>query len=235
MPDKIEKLIKAVYKKWKTSRLDTGGNLHPNEEEMACFVEGKLPQGDCERIKEHLIGCEACAESFSIQLKLKPEPVKNVPEELIELAKKLVPSKDNISVIEIAIKLGQKALEILSTTGDVLVGREFVPAPVLRSRQIKEFKDEVTILKDLKDVRVEVKIENKHGRAFDLIIFVKDKQANRIIKDLRITLLKEGFELESYLTASDKVIFEHVLAGKYVIEVSGIEKKIASILLDIKR
>ncbi|MDD4893826.1 MAG: zf-HC2 domain-containing protein [Candidatus Omnitrophica bacterium] len=235
MPDRIEKLIKAAYKKWKDGLPPSDAKLHPGEEEMACFFEGKLPPEDNERIKAHLINCEACAEVFAIQLKLKPISEKEAPKDLVEFAKTLVPPKDSLSVIEIAVKLGQKALEILNTTGDVLVGQEFVPAPVLRSRQIKEFKDEVTILKDLKDIRVEVKIENKHGQAFDLIIFIKDKQTHHIIKDLRVTLLKEDLELESYLTVSDKVIFEHVLAGKYIIEVSGVENRVASILLDIKR
>jgi hypothetical protein len=131
--------------------------------------------------------------------------------------------------------LKDKALEILETTGDVLVGQEFVPHPVLRSRKIKEFKDEVTILKDFKEIRVEVKIENKENRGFDLVIFVKDKLSNRIIKDLRVTLIKDDLELESYLSNYDKVVFEHILAGKYIIEISNIEDKVASILLDVRR
>ncbi len=234
MSGKLEQLIKVVYKKWKAGyRL--ADQLHPDEEAWVCFLEGRLSQEENERIKAHLISCDSCAEAFATQLKLKPMPVKETPKELIELAKNLVVSQDNLSIVEIAIKLGEKALEILSTTGDVLVGQEFIPAPVLRSRQIKEFKDEVTILKDFKDIRVEVKIENKQAKAFDLIIFVKDKQTQRIIKDLRITLLKDDLELESYLFTSDKVIFEHVLAGKYIIEIANIENKIASILLDVKK
>jgi hypothetical protein len=93
----------------------------------------------------------------------------------------------------------------------------------------------VTILKDFKDIRVEVKLENKGGQAFDLTVLVKDKQTHCVIKDLRVTLLKDDLELESYLTDSKKVIFEHVLAGRYTVEISNIETKIASIVLDIKR
>ena len=234
MPGKLEQLIKVVYKKWKIGHR-LADQLHPDEETWACFLEGRLPQEENERIKTHLISCDSCAEVFAAQLRLKPISVKGVPKELIEHAKNLTVSQDSLSIIEIFLKLKETALEILSTTGDVLVGQEFVPAPVLRSRQIKEFKDEVTILKDFKDIRVEVKIENKRGQAFDLIIFVKDKQTHRIIKDLRVTLLKDDLELESYLSTTDKVIFEHVSAGKYIVEISNIEDKIASILLDIKK
>jgi len=93
----------------------------------------------------------------------------------------------------------------------------------------------VTILKDFLDTRVEVKIENKGGKEFGLFVFVRDKQTQQIIKDLRVTLLKDDLELESYLSRCDKVIFEHVLAGKYVVEISNTSGKIASILLDIRR
>ncbi|MBI3990533.1 MAG: zf-HC2 domain-containing protein [Candidatus Omnitrophica bacterium] len=235
MYDKLEELIKAAYKKWKRDYCPTW-QFHPDEEALACFLEGVLPKEENERIKEHLIGCEACAEAFAIQLKLKPLSKERVPEELIERAKNLVMrQQDASSIVEIALKLGEKALELLRVTGDVLVGEELVPAPVLRSRNIKEFKDEITILKDFKDIRVEVKIENKGGRAFDLIVFVKDKQTHHIIKDLRVTLLKEDLELESYLSRTNKVTFEHILAGKYIVEISNVDNKIASILLDIKK
>ncbi len=234
MPNKLEQLIKVIYEKWKHGHR-LADQLHPDDESWACFLEGRLPQEENERIKTHLISCDICAEVFVTQVRLRPAPVKGLPKELLERVKNLIASEDKLSVIEIVLMLKEKALEILSTTGDVLVGQEFVPAKVLRSRQIKEFKDEITILKDFKDIRVEVKIENKQAQAFDLIVFVKDKQTHRVIKDLRVTLLKDDLELESYLTTCDKVIFEHALAGKYIVEISNIENKIASILLDIRK
>jgi len=234
MPLKLEQLIKAVYKKWKPDYRHSI-EPHPDDEAWACFFEDRLTQEESERIKEHLISCDTCAEVFSVAVRLGPPGKERVPQKLLQRAKNLFAPEDKVSVIEIILKLGEKALEILSTTGDVLVGEEFVPAPVLRSRRIKEFKDEVTILKDFKDIRVEVKIENKGAHSFDLIVFVKDKQTHSIIKDLRVTLLKEDLELESYLSTCEKVIFEHVSAGKYTVEISGIESKVASILLDIKK
>jgi hypothetical protein len=40
--------------------------------------------------------------------------------------------------------------------------------------------------------------------------------------------------MESSLSDSGKVIFEHVLLGKYTVEISTLDKKLAGILLDIK-
>lgn len=229
----IEKLIKAVYKKWKAGYLKTQA-AHPDEETLVCFLENRLSQQDCEGIKEHLINCARCAELIAIQMKLKSTEIKDVPQELLNRVKGLVKAEDKISILEIFLRLKEKALEILNTTGDILVGQELVPAPVLRSRSIKDFKDEVTILKDFKDIRVELKIENKQGQAFRLTVMIKEKDTQRIIKDLRVTLIQDDLELESYLTDSGRVIFEHVLLGKYRVEISSVENKIASILLDIK-
>jgi hypothetical protein len=115
-----------------------------------------------------------------------------------------------------------------------LVGQELVPAPVLRSRNIRDFKDEVTILKDFKDVRVEAKIENKLGSSFSLTVIVKEKPDLQVIKDLRITLFKGDMELESYHVDSGKVTFEHVACGSYTVAISSLTTTLASVLLDIK-
>lgn len=233
MEERVDKLIRAIYKRWKAGQPGIQ-EAHPDEETLACFLDNRLSREESEGIKAHLIACDSCAELIAIQLRLKTVEPKKVPEELLNRVKGLVKAEDKISLLEIFLRLKEKTLEIINTTGDVLLGQELVPAPILRSRQIKDFKDEVTILKDFKDIRVEVKIENRQGEAFDVKIMVKEKDTQRIIKDLRVTLLKDEVELESYLTTSGKVIFEHILLGKYIIEISTIEDKIASILLDIK-
>lgn len=231
MQNKLEGLIKLAYKKWKQDRLQPQ-QAHPDEEAMACFLEHRLPQEESERIKEHLIACDACARAFAIQIRLEAAEDRIVPEELLARVKNLAAVQ--VFPLEIFLKVKEKFLEILSTSGDVLVGQEFVPAPVLRSRQFKDFKDEVTILKDFQDVRVEIKIENKYGKAFNLAIMVKEKATQKIMKDLRVTLLKDDLELESYLNDSGRVTFEHVSLGKYTIEISGLQRNVASVLLDIK-
>ncbi|TRZ49072.1 hypothetical protein D4Q80_02705, partial [bacterium] len=142
--------------------------------------------------------------------------------------------KEQINIWEVVLQLKEKALEILSTTGDVLVGRELVPVPVLRSRKIKEFKDEVTILKDFRSIRLEAKIENKRGKAFSVTIMAKERETSKVLKDLRITLLKDDVELESYVADSGSVIFDNVLLGKYTLEVSNIDDKLATLLLDVR-
>jgi len=231
--DKFERFIKMVYKKWKLAQPKIQ-DAHPDEEALVCFIEGRLTKEENERIRAHLMSCDNCLEAFALSLEVKSTEIKEVPDELLTRVKDLLATSDKPLVLEIVLRFKERLLEILNTTGDVLVGQELVPAPVLRSRSIKDFKDEVTILKDFKDIRVEAKIENIGGKVFNLMIRVKQKQTQNIIKDLRVTLVKDDLELESYLTDSGSVTFEHVLLGKYEVQISTIDSKLASILLDIK-
>jgi len=232
MQAKSDKFIKAVYKKWK--RHNPADDLHPDEELLACFLEGKLSKQDSEILKDHILKCSVCAENIAVWISSDSLEAKELPSGLLEKAKSLVSSQGKVSFLEIFLKLKEKTLEILGTTGDVLVGQELVPAPVLRSRKIKDFKDEVNIFKDFDDIRVEVKIENKSGREFSLTVAAKEKASQKLIKDLRVTLIKDNIELESYHADTGKVTFEHVLLGAYKVEVSSVEERLAVIILDIK-
>lgn len=233
MPEKIEKLIKVVYRKWKAG-MPGAFHSHPLEETFASFLDGRLSQEEARALRDHLISCRNCAEAIEVQLKLNKVDLTDIPVELQSWARNLVASADKSSFLEIILRLKGKLWEVLSTSGDILLGQELVPAPVLRSRQKENLKDEVTILKDFQDIRVEVKIENRGERVFDLTIMAREKQTQLPVKDLRFTLIRDELELESYYTDLGKITFEHVLLGRYVVEVSSLGDKLASILLDIK-
>jgi hypothetical protein len=220
MPNKPENLVKLVYKKWKSSRAQKLPT-HPDEEDFACFIEGKLLPSESQSLKAHLVSCQRCAGVFAIQARIKATDNLEVPPELISSVKEILKFKD-------------RAFELLKTSGDVLLDQEVVPTPLLRSRRIKDFKDEITVLKDFKDIRVEIKIENKPAQTFNLVVAVKEKQTLRPVKDIRISLIKDDLELESYYSDLGRVTFEHVLLGKYAVQISTAEAKIAHISLDIK-
>jgi hypothetical protein len=229
----FEKITRIIYREWKgAGRLVN--NEHPDEEDLACFLEDKLAQADKDLIQGHLLKCDMCAEYLSAQLKIEPHLSKDVPAPLIEKVRRLVGSAVKEGIFEIFLRLKEKAMEIIQTSGDVLVGQELIPAPVLRSRQIKEFKEEVTILKDLQGVRVLAKVESKSGKVFNLAITIKDKQDRKVSKDLRITLIKDEVELESYISDSGSSVFENILPGNYRVEVTQEAQMVAVIDLKVK-
>jgi hypothetical protein len=233
MSKELDKLIRIVFEKWK-AKLPPAQGAHPDEQDFASFVENRLLLKEAARIKSHVLACARCAEVLSAALKLKQlqeiEPPSNLLESSLELVKKEAASR----ILEIFLRVKEKLLEIINTTGDVLVGQELIPAAVLRSRKIRDFKDEITILKDFGNIRIEAKIENKTGGNFSLQVVIKEKPTQVLIKDLRVSLIKGDVELESYLADSGKVVFEHVLLGKYTVEISSPTDKVAEILIDIK-
>jgi len=218
MLNNFEKIIRIIYRIRKNKV--SFNQDHPSEEDLACFLEDKLPADDKNAICKHLLSCEACAECLSVVLKMQPHLSLDVPELLLEKVKKLVGQEVGENLLEIFLKLKEKALEIIQTTGDVLLGQELVPAPVLRSRKIVEFKEELSILKDFKQVRVLAKIQSKSTKCFNLSITVKDKQSFEVDKNLRIALIKDGLELESYTNDSGSSFFENIPPGNYMVEVS---------------
>jgi len=233
MGDKVEGLIKAVYQRWKKGRLKEA-DAHPDEETFACFLEGCLSEEENERLRAHLVLCDDCSQICALSLNAEAAELKEVPAELLEKARGILSQKNRPLALEIFLRLKENILEIIKVNGDLLLGRELVPAALLRSRDIKDFKDEVIILKDFKDIRVEVKIENKSGRYFNVTLQARQKHAPYILKDLRVTLIKDDLELESYFSDSGSVSFEHVLLGKYRLEITSIENRLASVILDVK-
>jgi len=233
MSERIEKISRLVYRRWKEENTLSLAQ-HPEEEELACFLEDKLSLDESAKLKAHLLSCAHCSEIVATQIKLKRVPELDAPKELVASIQALVDERGRTAILEVILAFKEKVIELLSTTGDCLVGQEFIPAPVLRSRNIKDFKDEVTILKDFKDIRVEARIQNKGGRLFDLSILARRKDTQELLKDLRVTLFKEDTELESYLADAGKVTFEHVQLGKYKVELSSLDDKVASVLLEIK-
>jgi hypothetical protein len=228
-----EKIIRFIYREWKgDGRLVN--NEHPTEETLVCFLEDKLAQTDKDLIQRHLLKCDICAEYLCAQFKIEPHLSKDVPVSLLERVGKMVGSDVKEDVFEIFLRLKEKAWEIIQTSGDVLVGQELIPAPVLRSRQINEFKEELSILKDLQEVRVLAKVESKNGRVFNLVITIKNKQGQQVNKDLRITLIKDEVELESYISGAGSSIFENIFPGNYRVEVTQETRLLAVIDLKVK-
>ena len=230
--DNLEKTIRSVYKSWK-GKMSRAIGEHPNEETMACFLESRLSSQESEEVQAHLVSCRDCSGAFALALGLKPEE-QDVPEELLSRVRNLINLENKDTLLEIILRVKEKIFEVLHTTGDIIVGQELVPAAVLRSRNIRDFKDEVRILKDFPDMRVEVRLENKGADVFDAQICVKDRLTQRPLKDARITLCREDVELESFLAGSGLVTFEHVTLGVYRIEITTTEQKSAAVRLDIK-
>ncbi len=233
MPERFEQIAKIIYREWKQGNRFVGES-HPDPESLACFLEDTLPPPERKLVQEHALSCELCCEYLSTPLKIQPHLSLDVPTGLLEKVRKLIQEESRGNLLEIFIKLKDKALEIMQTSGDVLLGQELVPAPVLRSRKINEFKEEVSILKDFQQIRVMAKIQNKTAKNFNLTIPLKDKTGLKVDKNLRVALIKDGLELESYFNDSGSSFFENIIPGDYLVEISRQEQREAVIDLKVR-
>jgi len=231
MQDKLEPLIKFVYRRRKKHAEVKGG--HPDEEDLACFLEGSLGEQEKELLKEHLVACQACSEVLALSLNAQAAEAVEMPKDLLLDTQKLLDLKGKSQALEIILRLKDNVFEIINATGDILLGQELIPAPVLRSRNIKDFEKEVTIFKDFKSISLQLKVEKKKREYFNLLVKFLRKQGSASLKELRVTLTRDGLELESYLSESGSVVFENVPLGKYILEVASAEEKLASVLLEI--
>ena len=233
MPGYFEKIMGIVYRKHKDSRGFIHGG-HPGEEALACFLEDKLAPEDRLFIERHLVSCPVCSEYVGVRLKMPAALPREVPGDLLEKTKGLVIKEYGEELFDIFLKLKGKVVEIIKTSGDVLVGQELIPAPVLRSRQINNLKDEAVILKDFQTISIEARFKNNSARNFDLTVSVKDKQSHKLIRGLRVTLLKGDLELESYASEGTSVIFRGILPGVYAVEITKKGEKVAVVEIKVE-
>ena len=124
MAEKLEDFIKKVYRRWKAGqvRLPAG---HPGEEGLVCFAQGRLSLREAEAVKLHLVTCDSCSRQFATyqKLDLLPEKELEVPQDLTGWLRDLVDKNLGNPALEIFLRFKEKILELVSTTGDVLVGQ----------------------------------------------------------------------------------------------------------------
>ena len=228
----IEEVIKMINRLYRKNH-NQANSPCPDEEALVCFAEGRLSKDESRKIQEHLVSCRHCAEAVSLFCQ-KSEEKREVPEFLIEKAKSLVEEKSLPIILKVVLALKEKALQILEAGGDVVLDNEIIPLPVLRSRQISEFPEEIKLIKEFKDIKITLHIQKKDKDDIRINLNLVDKASLAPLGDLRLALLKGTQEIESYAAASGNVIFDKVSFGRYAIKVSRKDNKLGVINLEIK-
>jgi hypothetical protein len=233
MTERIERFIAMAFEDWKKNQPSMSG--HPSEEEIACFLEGKLNKKDAHVLKEHLACCDACVSLIAADLHAYPVEELDVPPELLARARAMVSGSTGVDLLEIVLQTLKQGFEIVKTTGDVLFGQEYVAASVLRSRNIGEFRDEVVVVKDFADSRIEAKIQAQDHKGFRLSVFAKDKRTQKPLSDLRITLSRDDIELESRITEKGEAVFDSIAPGRYSVKISGLKTTVAQLVVEVRQ
>lgn len=232
MENRPEETIKKIYKSWMRDQPKAQEN-HIGEEDIALLCDNKASRSSKNKIFEHILSCGECANKVAHSARLKTIEMLDVPLEVTQKAKDLLDDQSGQGILKIALKLKEGFLEIVSATGSVLVGQELMPVSVLRGRGFNASNDKITVVKVFPRAQVEINVLSGATGKFNIQVDVKKKNTPLKIKDLRITLLKHGIELESYHTDSGKAVFEQVSPGQYHIEISSVKYNLASVLLNV--
>lgn len=233
MSQTIESVVKRVFSLWKRGHV-IAQDTHPDEQVFASFFERKLAGIELEEFQRHILACRDCSQLLAAALSAREAEDIPVPAQLLEKAGALIAEKLVCPPFEVVIALKEKAIELLSTAGDVLIGQEFIPAMVLRSRKRTDFEGSVTIFKDCDEIRVQIKIERRAPGSCDINVTAVNKASQKVARGLRVSLLKADVELESYLQELTGVVFENVVPGSYSVTISGLAERLVSISLQLK-
>ncbi|MFH1577973.1 MAG: hypothetical protein ABIC18_02760 [Candidatus Omnitrophota bacterium] len=229
---RIEEVIKMIYGQYREKHNQPASHC-PDEGALACFSEGKLSGNDSENIQKHLVTCSRCCEIVALFFQ-RPQDQHEVPEPLIQKIKGLIKEGSVPKILEIALALKKTALQILNTTGDVILDNEIVPLPVLRSRQISEFSESIKLLKEFEDIKITIQIQKQGDDKIRISLSLVNKANFEPLADLRLALIKGDSELESYETLSGSGVFDRLGIGHYAIDIYYKNNKFGVIDIEIK-
>ena len=189
------------------------------DEEFIDYLEDRLPDRDRSRAEQHLSECDVCLEEVvaarGIVRGRDPAEFDPVPEEVTKRAIKAIQGLEGYSLLE---KISGFPKEIFSKWFESFKGffswRSLRLAPV-RSIKTVVSDDLILIKKSFPDLNAEIEIEKvEHDKARIWVKVPKEKEQKN---PLRVSLLKNGRELSSYLVNDSGVFFEDLPFSHYVL------------------
>ncbi len=235
----IEKLLKVAYRRLKEEKMVKPIGHCLSEEDIACFIDDKIKEAEREKLCIHILSCRKCADNlrdhFLVIKSMKEKGLLETPTGLIESAQSLVDVEVGQNILDIVLNFKERAIELVRTTGEVLIGQQLIPVPALRSSgKDRELQNEIKVVKTFGDILTEVDIEKKRSDLANIVIRVTKKVTNKKAEGLRISLVKDNRELESFLVEEGKVKFEEIEPNNYRILITEDDRKLGFVNISMK-
>jgi len=230
MDKNIELILKQALNKLKGTKKTRSKGTCLTEMDLSCIIDGKVSELERDKLLAHVLTCQNCAELLGTHLKvinaISNKETLETPEEVVQAAINLYHPEVGVNFLEVALNFKEKVIELVRTTGDILLGPQLVPVPVLRSHgEESQFTNEIKIVKEFENILTEVGIEKKKPNICDVEIRLTDKETKKKMQGFRVTLSKNGKEIESSLIDEGKVVFKDVRPDKYVVLIIKDDKK----------
>lgn len=237
MRDEISELLNKIMqlKHGKSGALSAEGCCL-NEEQLACYVDGKYPEDEYEGYTKHIMSCGACSETILDYGKalLSEDHAEMPPQMLIKNAQGLVEDTRLSDALDVIISIKNAALDLIKTTGEVILGNSLASMPAMRNEDKGKQSQNIRLVKKISNYCVDIEIQKKKADTTSIVVRMSEEETNIKADKFRVSLNKKGRELESLMSENGKVQFEEVKIGGYqfVIEIDG--KKIGKINLSLE-
>ena len=238
--NKIDKRIRDLWVKHKTSESDKRRENCPEDKLLASYVDGLLKGPDNEQIERHLSECNDCLELILLHKKVCDdeihETVLDAPQEWIERAVNLHPLKEKDateSLFDIVLKFAKETIEVIKNPGNLPISYETCPVPV-RGEKEKLSTNIVTLGKTFSNIKTEIEIEKVDEGFVNIRVAVKSIKSDLPLKGLRISLLNPSQEVASCMIEDGEVCFEDIRLGEYFVNLNRLGDSIGQISLSLK-
>jgi hypothetical protein len=209
-----------------------------NDEMLADYIEGRLPDDGRAALETHLCDCKICLEEFMVAQRLSRDNVQfdlaSAPGAVTQAAVKLVHSQILTPGISLTQKLKRSLTAFSTSLKDLfrpVPWRQAALGPIRGSKTVVS-DDLVHLRKTFKEVETEIEIE-KTGE-LTAHIRIRLTQNSNHKKGVRATLKKGEREISSHPLFEAYVLFEDIPFGHYELIFSSNGVKLGTYLFEIK-
>jgi len=211
----------------------------PDEETMADYTKGRLPEDERTRLEKHLSNCDNCLEELFELHQMASSASRNaiepVPGHVTSKAIRMLTVQMNSTVVDFKNKLGRSANRIYSKIADLSallpLGRPSFGS--VRSGRPTLLKNTIVVSRQINNIETEIKF----------IRTIRDMSQIRIrllseapwIGNSRVSLVQKQREIASEVfDPSGVVLFEDIPEGRYCLDFYSDGRKLDSYQFKIR-
>ena len=228
-----DKQLERIIEGLKRSRQPADiGETCPDDNLLANFLTGSLPDAVAAWLESHLAGCFLCLDIFTAAaLALDNADLENAPQSLVESAKTLVLSRSpDSSILDLVVGFVGDALELISTSMQVV---SLPAAGVVRGKRHSSKPHGVRVKKELDKVSLFFEVEPIHGGLCQLSVTVKNGEETAP-GAVRLSLISKGREQASFFAPQGTATFDRLPPGEYQLAVVQTRRPLVLMRLTIK-
>lgn len=194
MIDKDEEHIGRILRHLLTGRLrkrETLGRC-PDEEVLADYLDGTLPEQKRSGIETHLADCSLCLDLLAAAYRSTQDVERaGAPQHAIDRAMGLVAGKAGENFLDLVVRFVRDSLELVRTSGEWMTPLVTAPAGV-RGRSAPAETGIIRAGKQMGRFSVAVEVEKVDQRLCQVSVEVKEE--DRPADDIRVSLASGGRE-----------------------------------------